>query len=258
MPIESTDLEVSVVSEGDGDAVKAGQFVSYAMTAYDGETGDELASIGYEPGGLLPSQLSADTILGQVFGCSPVGTRVVAAFPASENAGAEVYVLDLLSVVPTAASGEPQTPAAGFPEVTLADDGEPTVAIPDTDAPTATEVTTLKRGNGYEIQKGDYALIQYTGVRWSNGEVFDSTWPKDAPIAYPTTNYVAGFQKALEGQTVGSQVLVVIPPAEGYGEGKINEADLKGETLVFVIDILGGQTAPEAAPAPAPTPAPSE
>ena len=47
----------------------------------------------------------------------------------------------------------------------------------------------------------------------------------------------------LEGQTVGSQVLVVIPPKDGYGEGDINANDLKGETLVFVVDIIGAQKA---------------
>ena len=35
----------------------------------------------------------------------------------------------------------------------------------------------------------------------------------------------------------------MIPPAAGYGEGEINDQDLKGETLVFVIDILGVQRA---------------
>jgi FKBP-type peptidyl-prolyl cis-trans isomerase len=87
-------------------------------------------------------------------------------------------------------------------------------------------------------------LVQYTGVRWSNGETFDSTWDKGGvPTSFSTTGVVTGFQKALEGQTVGSQVLVVMPPAEGYGEGEINSTDLKGETLVFVVDILGAQQA---------------
>jgi peptidylprolyl isomerase len=51
---------------------------------------------------------------------------------------------------------------------------------------------------------------------------------------------VAGFGQALVGQTVGSQVLVVIPPALGYGpsggtpDGSIGATD----TIVFVIDIL--------------------
>lgn len=242
-PIAPEDLEVTVLDEGDGEAVEAGEFISYAMTAYNGETGEPLATVGYEPGELLPSQLSADTIQGQVFGCGHVGKRVVAAFPATESAGSEVYVLDLLGTVPTAASGDAQEPVAGMPTVKLADDGAPSITIPEGDAPTETEIATLKQGDGYEIKKGDYALIQYTGVRWSNGETFDSTWDGGAPIAYPTTNYVAGFQKALEGQKVGSQVLVVIPPAEGYGEGTINEEDLKGETIVFVVDILGGQAA---------------
>lgn len=248
-PLEPKELQVTVLDEGDGPAVEAGEFVSYAMTAYSAEDGKELATIGYEPGQFLPSQLSPDTVLGQVFGCGHVGKRVVAAFPASDTAQAEVYVLDLLGTVPTAAWGEPQAAPAGFPKVELAENGAPKITIPEgEEPPTQTEVATIKKGDGYTVQKGDYALIQYAGVRWSNGETFDSTWDKGSPIAYPTTNYVEGFQKALEGQTVGSQVLVVIPPAEGYGEGKINEADLKGETIVFVVDILGAQT-PAAAPA---------
>ena len=86
--------------------------------------------------------------------------------------------------------------------------------------------------------------VQYTGVRWSDGKTFDSTWDKGGvPTSFSTTGVVAGFQKALEGQTVGSQVLVVIPPKDGYGEGDINANDLKGETLVFVVDIIGAQKA---------------
>ena len=49
---------------------------------------------------------------------------------------------------------------------------------------------------------------------------------------------VPGFAKALEGQTVGSQVLVVVPPDEGYGDKEQNGIPA-GSTLVFVIDILG-------------------
>jgi len=89
--------------------------------------------------------------------------------------------------------------------------------------------------------------VQYTGVKWSDGTVFDSSWEAGAPTSFQTTGVVDGFRQALEGQTVGSQVVVVIPPAFGYGEGEINDADLKGETLVFVVDILGVEHAPAAA-----------
>lgn len=242
-PLEVDELQASVVTEGDGDAISEGDLIGFTLTAYDADSGEQLASLGYEPGEMLPSQISAETVLGQLFGCATTGSRIVAAFPASDTAAAEVYVMDLQEIVPTAAWGEAQEPVDGMPTVELAEDGTPTVTIPESDAPTETTIATLKQGDGYEVQEGDTPLIQYQGVKWSNGEVFDQTWDGGTPIAYPTTNYVEGFQKALVGQQVGSQVLVVIPPAEGYGEGEINEEDLTGETLVFVIDILGAQAA---------------
>jgi len=245
-PLEIPELQVSVLDAGTGAPVEAGDFINYAMTAIDPETGEEIITIGYEPGELMPSQISAGTMLGQVLGCNAPGARVVAAFPESDTANAEVYVIDLLSVAPAAASGAPQDPVAGMPAVTLDEAGAPAIAVPDADAPTETTLATLKQGDGYEVQDGDYVLIQYTGVRWSDGETFDTTWDDGVPIAYPTTTYVAGFQKALVGHTVGSQVLVVIPPVDGYGEGEINADDLKGETLVFVVDLLGAQHVPAA------------
>jgi peptidylprolyl isomerase len=50
---------------------------------------------------------------------------------------------------------------------------------------------------------------------------------------------VSGFGKAMVGQTVGSQVEVIIPPSEGYGTAGQESAGISGtDTLVFVIDIL--------------------
>lgn len=247
-PLEVPELQATVLDEGSGDAVAAGDFISYALTAYSADSGEKLVSVGYQPGEVMPAQISPDNPLGQLLGCGKPGERVVATFPATEADGstpaadAEVYIVDLLDTVPTAAWGQSQDPTAGMPDVALAENGAPTITIPDATAPTETQVATLKQGDGYVVQSGDYVLIQYSGVRWSNGEVFDETWKEGGtPYAGATTSFVAGFQKALEGFPVGSQVEVVIPPAEGYGEGEINETDLKGETLVFVVDILGAQ-----------------
>ena len=85
--------------------------------------------------------------------------------------------------------------------------------------------------------------MQYSGVRWSTGEVFDASWSKGAPTALVTTEVIEGYRPALEGQRIGSQVLVVIPPAHAYGEGAINDDDLTGETLVFVVDLLAAAPA---------------
>ncbi|MFT3798579.1 FKBP-type peptidyl-prolyl cis-trans isomerase [Microbacterium sp.] len=239
-------LERTVTVEGTGPELTAGDFVGFAYSIYDGTTGELLEQAGYEQGTMLPQQISADSG-GTLFGCATVGSRLTAALATSdETTPTAVYVIDVLSIVPTAAWGEPQEPVAGMPTVTLADDGTPTISI-DTSAtpPAETEVATLKKGDGYTVADGDYVLIQFRGARWSTGELFDGgdTWDGGTPYSGQTSGFVAGFSKALVGQTVGSQVLVVIPPADGYGEGEINTTDLTGETLVFVIDILGAQTA---------------
>ena len=50
---------------------------------------------------------------------------------------------------------------------------------------------------------------------------------------------ITGWDKALVGQKVGSRVLVVVPPSEGYGKDGNQQAGIKGtDTLVFVVDIL--------------------
>ncbi|MGV9195058.1 FKBP-type peptidyl-prolyl cis-trans isomerase [Microbacterium sp. MC2] len=240
-PLEFTEPQVSVIAEGEGEPIEAGEFVSFAFTVYNATTGEEITSAGYQDGEVLPSQVSADSALGQMIGCAAPGQRVVATVPATESYDAEVYVLDVLGTVPGVASGEPQEAPEGMPEVSLAEDGTPSVTVGDTATPDTTQIATLQKGDGVTVAEGDLVMLQYHGVRVSDGEVFDSTWDGGVPISYQTTGFVEGFQKALVGQTVGSQVLAVIPPAEGYGEGEINAENLTGETLVFVVDILGAQ-----------------
>jgi peptidylprolyl isomerase len=80
-------------------------------------------------------------------------------------------------------------------------------------------------------------LLQYQGVKWSTGEVFDQTWGS-GPTTLSMANVVPGFSQGLVGQTTGSQVLIVVPPALGYGEAGSSTNALAGEPLVFLIDIL--------------------
>ncbi len=240
-PLNIPSIQRTVVTEGTGTPIKAGDLVSYGLSAYAADTGTKLGSVGYTAGEVLPAQVSTTSPLGQVLGCATPGTRIVAAFPASESAAGEVYVFDLLSVVPHAAWGAAQAPVAGLPTVALDATGSPTITLPGTPAPADLQLETLKKGDGPVVGSGDQVLVQYTGVKWSDGTVFDSSWAKGAPVAFKTTGVVKGFQQALEGQTVGSQVLVVIPPALGYGADATSA--LKSETLVFAVDILGVQHA---------------
>jgi peptidylprolyl isomerase len=50
---------------------------------------------------------------------------------------------------------------------------------------------------------------------------------------------IAGWVDGLVGQTVGSQILLVVPPSSGYGDAGAPAAGIgPTDTLVFVIDIL--------------------
>nr|WP_246383189.1 FKBP-type peptidyl-prolyl cis-trans isomerase [Microbacterium proteolyticum] len=133
-----------------------------------------------------------------------------------------------------------------MPTVTFADDGAPTITVPGTPAPAETRVENLRKGTGDVVNPGDTVIVQYTGVLYDGGTVFDSSWDRGEPAQFATTGVVPGFKKALEGQTVGSQVVAVIPAVDGYGD-QASGSIPANSALVFVVDILGVQHAPEAA-----------
>ena len=237
---EVTDVQRTVVTEGDGAKIGEGDFVSYAMSAFDTESGERLGDLGYAEGEMLPQNVLANQALAQVIGCATIGTRAAVVLPAAETTGTQVYIIDVLKAVPTAAWGKAQEPTEGMPTVKLAKNGEPAITIPDADEPSELKIEVLKQGDGPAVADGDTTLLQYYGAKWSDGETFDSSWQKGQPISIPGNTYVAGFVQALAGQKVGSQVQVVIPPALAYGEDP-EAHELGGETLVFVIDILATQ-----------------
>lgn len=236
---------------GDGLAVTSdAQDVVFTITIADGATGETLLTSGTQ---VMPVSGWAKDYDGiaQMLRCATEGSRVVGAIPAgdlSEQAAASlglkknesaVVALDLQKVYLAAADGAPQyNDRAGMPSVVLAPDGRPGVIIPDADPPAGLAVEVLKRGTGPAVTAADAVRIQYTGVTWADREVFDSSWENGASIALTLDAVVPGFAQALEGQTVGSQILAVIPPELGYGESG-SGAIPGGATLVFVIDILG-------------------
>ncbi len=87
-------------------------------------------------------------------------------------------------------------------------------------------------------------VAQVVGSIWRTSKVFYSTWPTatapSAPFAFQLGGQVIpGWNKGLVGVPVGSRVMLIIPPADGYGKTGNAQAGIKGtDTLVFVIDIL--------------------
>lgn len=245
--------ERSVVIEGDGEATAAGDTVEVAYTVINATTGTEVDSYGYTEGETV--QFVADATIqregfARAIGCLNVGSRVVAVIPPAEAFGEQglpdlgiqpedslVLVVDIEGLQPTRAWGDDQPAPEGLPAVALDDSGRPTVEIPAADPPADLQVAALKVGDGPVVGDADTVTLQYHGVSWNTGEVFDESWP--TPTSFSLTGVVPGFAQAIAGQTVGSQVIAVIPPSLAYGEEGASTSPLAGQTLVFVIDILG-------------------
>lgn len=257
-PLKAKDTQRSTVTQGTGSKVENGETVDVALVAYNGATGAKLTSNGYAGTSTIPLTVGDSSMipgLTQAVECAPVGSRLVTTTTAKDAWGdadptslnlkktdTVVFVVDVLDVVPTKADGTPQPAQSGFPTVKLASDGKPTVTIQKGfTAPTTTKVEVLKKGTGATVASGDEVTVQYQGVNARTGKVFDQSWGRGLST-FDTTQVVKGFSTALVGQTVGSQVLAVIPPADGYGSGGNSQAGIKGtDTLVFVVDILKTQ-----------------
>lgn len=260
----------AVITAGTGEKPKAGATVVIGFAAYDATSGQAIsAPYGYgDQKGQLQIQLGdASKVPGltHAFGCEPIGTRTVYAAPASIAFGnadnvknnfsdgsvkatdTVVFVGDILDRVANRADGADQAPQAGFPAVKLAKDGQPSISYDKKSTPpTTTQIEVLKKGTGPVVKDGDTVTSQYQGTIWKSGKIFDQSWGNahggtfpSTPASFATTGVVKGFGDALVGQTVGSQVEVVIPPADGYGPSGNSQAGISGtDTLIFVIDIL--------------------
>lgn len=244
-PLDVERASTEVVWPGEGPELVEGAPVLLHYYAESGEDGSVVGETwDREPKAFILSEENLGADIHDALVGARVGARILHVVPDDESSpGATVAVYDVL---PTRAWGEPVEPREGLPTVTLADDGAPTITVPQTEPPTDLVVQPLVRGTGRQVEPGQVVTVQYTGVTWSTGEVFDTSWTQGKlplPVPIGVGSVIEGWDQGLVEQTVGSQVLLVVPPALGYGG---NEGDeLAEETLVFVVDILDASGGPE-------------
>jgi peptidylprolyl isomerase len=257
-PMNAASTQRTVVSEGDGAPIARGQKVSVEYIGVNGKDGKQFDASQWadQP---VSFTLGDQVIPGFVTGLEgvKVGSRVLVAVAPADGYGPQggvpdagigekdtlLFVIDVKDArtVLARAEGEPVPPGPGLPTVALGENGAPTVTLPEGPAPADLVVQPLITGGGAKVQQGQNITVHYTGVKWPGGEVFDSSWDKGAPVDFPigTGAVIPGWDAGLVDQTVGSQVLLVIPPAQGYGEQGQPSAGISGtDTLVFVVDIL--------------------
>ena len=260
-PLAPGETQCTEVIAGEGPRITDGQQALVGLAVYNGATGEELQVAGFDDDERIPVTAAEGATmpgLHKALSCARAGSRVVAVVPQDDGFGPDgnpslgiepgdslVFVIDVEKAFLARANGAVRLARDGFPAVVLAPDGRPGITVPKSDPPTdeQSEVEVLKAGSGPVVESGDNVVVHYTGVTWADNGVFDSSWESGAPASFVVSDgegsqVIPGFAKAIIGQKIGSQVAVIVPPAEGYGDQDQPKIPA-GSTLFFVIDILG-------------------
>jgi peptidylprolyl isomerase len=263
-------LVISTPVKGSGAALTTGNsaLANVALYKWSGTTHTLIDSTYATGPQLIPPQMG---LLGltDALKDARMGSRIVAVLPPKDGYGPSgqpqlkiagtdtlVWVIDLLqqyTATQSASGTQVSTGGGKLPSVTAKTGQAPAVSVPKkTTPPAKLSVTTLIKGSGPALAKGDTVVTQYVGVNWRTDKVFGASWPSPQSAAggllsfrVGGTQVLPGLSNALAGIPVGSRVMVVIPPALGYGPagGQPSAGIKKNDTIVFIVDVLGDQPA---------------
>ncbi|WP_068397438.1 FKBP-type peptidyl-prolyl cis-trans isomerase [Kribbia dieselivorans] len=260
-PLKVDETTTSALTAGDGQSSTDKTWVSVDYVLLNGRDGKVLEET-YK-GDPVPFDLSSSQLIPGIkksLTGQKADSRVISAVPPKDafgdqgnaSAGVEkddtlVFAFDVRKVLQplTKAEGETVKPKSGLPKVTQPDGKPATFVMPKGTPPKNTQVQPLIKGDGDKITKGDTVIVNYTGALWKNGKVFDSSLKADRgafsfQVGAEQAQVIKAWNDDLIGQTVGSRVLLVVPPKDGYGSTGSSDGSIKGtDTIVFSIDILG-------------------
>jgi len=256
-PLSVKATTTKVVTPGTGAKLTKSNAIVFNYVLVNGKDGKQIES-SFAQKKVAGMDLSSASLLpGLSKGLTgqKLGSRLLVAIPPADAFGAQgnaqagfgptdtvIFLIDLVSASTplTSATGAPVAPKAGLPTVKV-DGAKPAViVVPKTAAPKKLIVQPLIKGTGPVVKANQNIKVAYTGVLWKNGKKFDAS--ADHGSAFDTQigagKVITGWDKGLVGQTVGSRILLVVPPADGYGAKGSPPLIGAKDTLVFVVDIL--------------------
>ncbi len=262
-PLSVKVTTTKVVTAGKGDKLTKANSILFGYSLFNGKDGKQIeSSFGKDEAGKskgpVPLDLASSTLLpGLSKGLigQQVGSRLLVAIPPADAFGPEgnaqagfgptdtvLFLIDVVSASTPlkTATGAAVPPKAGLPTVKVDGTKAAEVTVPKTAAPTTLVIQPLIKGEGAVVKKGQTIKVHYTGVLWKDGKKFDASGDRGEPVDFQigAGQVIPGWDKGLVGQTVGSRILLVVPPVDGYGTaGKAPTIGPK-DTLVFVVDLL--------------------
>jgi len=262
-PLTVTATTTRVITAGKGAKLLKSDSIMFSYSLFNGKDGKQISTnFGDEMVPMDLGSIKLMTGLSKGLTGQPVGSRLLVAIPPADGFGAKgnpqagvgptdtiVYLIDVGSArTPLSeAGGVAVQPKEGLPTATFHGAEPAQITIPKTAAPTTLVVQPLLQGLGAVVKSGQNITVHYTGVLWKDGKKFDASSDRGAPldIQIGTGKVIPSWDKGLVGQTVGSRILLVVPPADGYGAKGSSPIGAKGsppigpkDTMVFAIEIL--------------------
>lgn len=252
-PLKVENQSHQVIQEGDGDVIQDGDRVCTRSIAIDSKNGKEINSTWDEetPECSIVIDKTSIPAYYDVFRGQKINTTIAIGIDDQQEGGqsgsskdsqGSSYIMALTFVSKTKdlkrAEGEKvKDIPADLPKISLSNTGKPSLDL-NNYKPTNTLVSqTLIKGKGAKVGEHQTVSANYTGWLASDGKQFDSSWDRGQASDFSLDQVVKGWQQGLAGQTVGSQVLVIVPPDLGYGDQEKSGIPANS-TLIFVVDIL--------------------
>ena len=118
---------------------------------------------------------------------------------------------------------------------------KPQIDRPDGPPPADLEITDITVGDGAEATPGKAVTVHYVGVSHATGEEFDASWNRGEPLRFGlgSGQVISGWDQGVAGMKIGGRRKLVIPPHLAYGDRGAGGVIKPGETLVFVVDLVG-------------------
>lgn len=118
---------------------------------------------------------------------------------------------------------------------------EPTVKPPSGPPPAKLVTKELIKGTGPVAKAGDTVTVNYVGVLYKTGKVFDASWNRKETFSFALGKgqVIEGWDKGVLGMRVGGRRELIIPAEEAYKQKGSPPTIPGNEALVFVVDLLG-------------------
>jgi len=118
---------------------------------------------------------------------------------------------------------------------------KPEIDFPGDVPPTELVIEDITHGDGAQAKSGDTISAHYVGVAHSTGEEFDASWTRGQPLAFRlgVGQVIKGWDDGIVGMKVGGRRKLTIPADLAYGDRGAGAAIKPGETLIFVVDLVG-------------------